>query len=95
MEPLICRFFHAFAVPAGDKTEFGDIVVLKAGEYSNHCGIMLDHGAGLRFWHVPARGRCGPDSVLPGRVQSLLRFTGTGYKDNPAEITSAFIASTT
>lgn len=82
IEDLFVEHFHA--APAMLPI-FGDIVVCKCGRQTNHVGIMID---GM-MWHVPGRGRVGPESwdAWSPRVQSLVRLEGTGYRNDPSGLT--------
>lgn len=87
MERLILDYFHAAAVPAPKESlpEFGDVAVWRCGMQSNHIGIVVDGEA----WHVAGKSRVGPEAWPNVRkdLQSLLRFTASGWHTNPATLT--------
>lgn len=58
--------------------DFGDVAVFSCGPQSNHCGIVIDGNV----WHVPGRGRVGPEawSNVAPQLQSLMRFTAPGFQ---------------
>lgn len=77
---------HLHSEPA-TAPEFGDIVICNCGRQTNHVGIIVDG----KFWHVPAKGRCGPEDVahwMP-RIQGFVRITGLGVKSDPAELNAS------
>ncbi len=85
IEDILTAYLHAEPLPPDAPVEFGDLVVCQCGRQTNHVGIIID-GA---MWHVPGRGRCGPASWENWwrRAQSLVRITGTGYREDPASLT--------
>lgn len=95
MEPLILEHCHAgrVEVTAAAVPQFGDVVIFSCGEQSNHTGIVLDNG---QVWHVPGRGRCGPDEWvnIRKRLQSLIRFTAAGFTKSPVGLTWEQIVKT-
>ncbi len=92
MEDILLAHLHADALQPTESPQFGDLVVCKCGRQTNHIGIIID-GA---FWHVPGRGRVGPEAwaVWQPRAQSLVRLTGVGFRNDPAALTWESIRST-
>lgn len=89
IEDLFTSHLHANSLPPTASPAFGDLVVCQCGRQTNHVGMIID-GA---FWHVPGRGRVGPESweAWKGRVQSLVRITAPGFKADPGALTWAEI----
>lgn len=86
IEDLLTEHLHCERTASPD---FGDILVCRCGRETNHVGIVIDG----EFWHVPGRGRCGPEALanwLP-RTQCFLRITAPGLKADPALLTAAGI----
>ena len=79
---------HLHSAPAAFPA-FGDIVVCKCGRQTNHVGIVIDG----EFWHVPGKGRCGPEALenWRPRIQRFIRILAPGLKADPGELTAAGI----
>ncbi len=86
IEDILLAHLHCERI---EGPEFGALVVCKCGRQSNHVGIAIDGD----LWHVPGKGRCGPEAIGPWipRVQSFLRITAPGLRADPAELTAAGI----
>jgi hypothetical protein len=88
MEPIMMEYAHCEAVDVGSRfvaPEFGDVAIFSCGPQSNHTGIVIDG----EVWHVPGRGRVGPEAwinVAP-KLQRLMRFTGTGFAQDIKSLT--------
>ena len=87
METLMREYAFSEALSASRDgvPDFGDVAIFQCGAQSNHAGIVID-GA---VWHVPGKGRVGPEAwvnVAP-KLQSLMRFTATGFRQDPASLT--------
>jgi hypothetical protein len=84
IEDLLLAHLHAERLPP-DSPAFGDLVVTTVGRQTNHLGIYID-GA---MWHVPGKGRVGPEAWADWRprVQGLVRITEPGYSSDPALLT--------
>lgn len=85
IEDLLLNHFNAVRISPDEPPKFGDIVVCKCGRQTNHVGMII---AG-QFWHVPGRGRVGPEpwEAWRNRAQCLVRIVGEGYKADPAALT--------
>jgi hypothetical protein len=85
IEDILTGHLHAESIPAAAGGQFGDIVVCQCGRQTNHVGILID---GM-MWHVPGRGRVGPEAweTWRPRTQNLVRIVGIGYKADPAALT--------
>ncbi len=83
IEDILIEHLHCERAP---EPAFGDIVVCRCGRETNHVGIVIDGD----FWHVPGRGRCGPEALVnwDSRIQCFLRITKEGLKADPGELTA-------
>lgn len=79
------KIFFCQRLPiAGWEPRAGDVAIFRSGKVSNHCGVF----DGDRFWHVTTAAPVHHCSLacVQGKLQEVVRFTGTGIKSDPSKL---------
>lgn len=75
-------FSHLLFTETIEEPEFGALIVCRVGRATNHCGIVIDGKA----WHVPFGSVVKGETMDTINIQSLLRITQDGFRNDPAKI---------
>lgn len=82
---LMAEILHVRRIPDERWTPaFGDILVFKVGQTSNHAAIMI----GRRPWHSVGKSLVGPTNLKHARtsIQEAIRITTSGWRSEPGQL---------